>query len=80
MIESQARSGVRVSTDDATRPYIKVPVDQLRRVREVLDNNQVSYWVEPNEISVGGMPPVAFINLAASADVKMVQALLDSAA
>ena len=80
MTDSQAREKIRVSTDGTAGPYIMVPLEQLKRVRDLLDKNQVPYWVESDAVSVDGKPAIAFINLGASADANEVQALLNSAA
>jgi hypothetical protein len=80
MTDSQAREKIRVSTDGTAGPYIMVPLEQLKRVRDLLDKNQVTYWVESDAISVDGKPAIAFINLGVSADANEVQALLNSAA
>ena len=82
MTDSQAREKIRVSTDGTAGPYIMVPLAQLKRVRDLLDKNQVTYWVEveSDAVSVNGKPAIAFIILGASADANEVQALLNSAA
>jgi hypothetical protein len=80
MTDSQTRGKIRVSTDGSARPYIMVPLEQLKGIRDLLDKNHVTYWVESDAISVDGKPAISFINLGLSADANKVQSLLDSAA
>src|SRR5262245_18479625 len=46
-----------------TEPLIIVPVEQLDRLREILDANGVRYEVDEEYLSVDEGPEVAFVNL-----------------
>ena len=72
---------IRVSTDGTGKfSWIKLPADQLDRVRTVLDANRVGYWVEHGVISFDGGPYMAWIQLRRKTDPNYVQSLLDAAA
>jgi hypothetical protein len=79
MIDAETQKPIRVSSGGTAGPYIKVPVDRLTRVRDLLDSNGVKYWVESAAISMGGKPAIAFINLGLTGDAGRVQAILDEA-
>lgn len=81
MIDSQPRKKIKVSGGGtAGPPYIIVPVDQLARIQQSLDQYQIQYWVDSDSISLDGDPAVTFINLDDSEDAKKIQAILDDAA
>ena len=79
MTDTTTRNRLKVSDGGTGGPYLMVPVDQLATVRAVLDRNSVFYWTEPNAISVGGGPSIAFINFGRSGVAERVQAILDAA-
>ena len=79
MIDSQSRRQIRVSIDGTAGPYIRVPVDQLSHVRQILDQQEIHYWVESDAISFNGNPAVAIVNLGRSEDARKVQTVLDDA-
>lgn len=70
---------IRVQTD-GTGKYskIKLPADQLDRVRAVLDASNVGYWVQHGITSFDGGPFMATIQLRLKTDPQQVQALLDA--
>ena len=80
MIDIQTRREIRVSTGGTAGPYIVVPLEQLARVRAILNEHGISYWVEPDAISLDEKPAVAIVNLGLSGDARKVQELLDDAA
>lgn len=45
MTDTTTRRPIRVSNDEASGPYIWVPVDLLEKVRTLLDANGIPYWV-----------------------------------
>lgn len=71
---------IRVLSDEGSKPYITAPVDQLKQLREILDANGVSYWVEHNVISVDGRPAMAVINLRGKDNIYEIQEILDRVA
>jgi hypothetical protein len=80
MTDTSNRKPIRVSTDGTSGGYIMVSVDQLDKVRKLLQENDVPHWVDHNAISVDGRPAVAVINLGRRTDPRRVQELLDAAA
>ena len=80
MTDTTTQRPIRVSTDDASGSYIRVPVALLERVQRLLVENDVAHWVEHYAISVDGRPAVTVINLRRNADPSRVQDLLDAAA
>lgn len=78
MIDTTTRQLLYVSTDGDAGPYIMVPVDQLERVKPLLDTHKVPYWVDDEAISLDGKPEVAVINLGKGSNPATVQSLLDS--
>jgi hypothetical protein len=79
MIDSETRQPIRVSADGTAGPYIMVSAVQLDRVRKLLEDHQIVYWVDHMVVSVDGRPAVAVINLRRGSDPRQVQALLDAA-
>ncbi len=68
-----------VSTDGGAGPYMILPADLLDKVTSLLDENQISYWVDEELISVDGGPEDAFINFKRGSDPADIQRILDSA-
>ena len=78
MIDTSTQKPLRVSTAGNAGPYIMVPVDQLESVRNLLDTNEISYWVDEEAVSLDGKPAITVINLGQQTDPKIIQGLLDS--
>jgi len=78
MIDTSTARPLSVSTDGDAGPYIMVPVSQVEKVRSLLDENSIPYWVDAEAISVDGEPEITVINLGTGADSEAVQKLLDS--
>lgn len=78
MIDVTTHERLYVSTDGGAGPYIMVLEEQLGAVKALLDQNNVSYWVDEEAISIDGKPEVAVINLDHRSDPVTVQRLLDS--
>jgi len=79
MIDASTKKPLHVSTDGDAPPYIMVPVQQVDDVRKLLDENNISYWVDEIAISLDGKPEVTVVNLGRGTDAAAVQAILDSA-
>ena len=79
MIDVSTDRQLCVSTDGNAGPYIMVPVVQLDKVRTVLSDNAISYWVDQEAISLDGKPEITVVNLGRDADPKIVQQHLDDA-
>jgi hypothetical protein len=80
MTDTATRRPLRVSAESPSGPYIRVSVEVLAKVRKLLDENNVPYWVEHLAISVDGRPAETVINLGRKVDSHQVQALLDAVA
>jgi hypothetical protein len=72
------REPIRVSTHATAGSSIMLPADQVDRVRQILDQHSISYWVDHTIISVDGNPPTAWIYLGRQTDPNQVQLLLDA--
>ncbi len=59
--------------------YIKLTLDQLDKVRNLLDRDEIPYWVDSIAISIDGKPAVTVINLGLNNNAAQVQAILDEA-
>lgn len=77
MTDTATGERLRVSTDGTAGPYIMVPISQLDEVRELLDRQEISFWVNSHAISLDGEPLVTVINLGLYGDASRVQAILD---
>lgn len=77
-IETQAR--LKVSTDGDAGPYLMVPLGQLPEVTRVLSGNGIRFSVDDDAIELDGKAAIAVIDFGRSADVRMIQGLLDAAA
>lgn len=69
---------IRVLSDRGTKPYRAASLDQLNRLREILDANGISYWVDHLAISIDDGPAMTAISLRGKIDVREVQKILDS--
>jgi hypothetical protein len=79
MTDTTTDRPIRVSVDEKSGPYIKVPVELLEKVRAVLLENEIPHWVEHIAISVDGAPAETVINIRRGTDPRRVQDLLDAA-
>lgn len=79
MIDTSTDKPMSVSTGGDAGPYIMAPVSQLEKVRLLLDENTIPYWVDEIAISLNGKPEVTVINLGRGVDAVVVQAFLDNA-
>ena len=79
MIDAGTDKRLSVSNDGNAGPYIMVVVEQLDKVRLLLDENRISYWVDREAISLDGKPAVTVVNLGNDADPLEIQQLLDEA-
>ncbi len=68
---------IQVGTTSAG-PYIRITVDQLERVKQLLSDHGVKYWVDHLAVSVDGQPAVTDVNLGRKGDPIRAQAILDS--
>jgi hypothetical protein len=79
MTDTATNQPLRVQTDSTGKySLIDLPVDQLDRVRALLDAGEVPYWVQHGFTSYNGGPYMAVIHLRRKADPKKAQALLDA--
>jgi hypothetical protein len=78
MIDITTQKPLQVSTDGGARPYIDLPLDQVKAVQEVLEANGVPHTVDEDAISMDDEPFIATIDLGRGADPVAIQAILDS--
>ena len=78
MIDITTKKPLRVSTDGGARPYIDLPLDQLKEVKELLEANGVRHTVDEQAVSMDDGPFFALIDLGRGGDAEAVQAILDS--
>jgi hypothetical protein len=78
MIDTLTNKPLYVSTDGNAGPYIMLPESQLEKVKNHLDVNNISYWVDEEAISLDGKPEVAVINLGHGSDPEKIQNILDN--
>jgi len=77
MIDSSTHQTVKVQTEGNAGPYIAVDLQDLERVQALLRQHQQSFATDREAISVSGEPATAIINLGRSANVQVIQQLLD---
>ena len=77
MIDQATGSPIRVSTDRAAGPYIRLPFSQLDELKRILGSHGISYSVRENVISLSGGPFMAVVSLGRGTDAEAVQAILD---
>ncbi len=78
MIDVTTKKPLQVSTEGDAGPYIMVPVEQAPVVRDLLDANDIPYWVDEGVVSLNGRPEVTVVNLGQSSSPAAVQGLLDN--
>jgi len=78
MIDSMNQARIVLSSDGTAGPCIMVPLDQLETVKSMLRENQVSFWVDANVISLNGQPEIAVVNLGRRESAEHIQRLLDA--
>jgi hypothetical protein len=79
MIDVTTKKRLSVSTDGNAGPYIVVPLAQVDDVRNLLDANEIQYWVDEAAISLDGQPELTVVNLGSGSDAAAVQKILDDA-
>lgn len=79
MLDISTNKKMYVSTDGTAGPYIMVPVEQLAKVRALLDANDIPYWVDEAAISLNRKAEITVVNLGRACDPSHVQDLLDQA-
>ena len=73
------RERIAIYNNGTETPYIMVPLDQLEAIESILDENQISYWVDSHAVSLNGKPEIVVINLGRAAISTQIQQLLDAA-
>lgn len=80
MIDVSTQKPLQVRNEGTVGPYVCVPLDQLDRVRQHLDQHGIHYRVSENALSLNGGPYLVDVNFARNADPEAIQAVLDAAA
>jgi hypothetical protein len=70
---------IRVMVSRSSGPYLKVPQDQLDKVRELLQAHGVGHWADHLAISIDGRPATVRVYLDKKCDPDQVQQILDAA-
>ena len=78
MIDATTQKPLRISPYGRIRPYIRLPLGQLKEVRQVLEAKGVYHTVDENAISLDDGPFIVTIDLGRGADTEAIQAILDS--
>jgi hypothetical protein len=79
MIDEMTKKPMRVDSDTVAGPFLMLPLSQLERVRELLDQNGIYYWPDSTAISLFNKPPRIVINFGRTGDANRIQAILDKA-
>ncbi len=80
MIDSATHKPIEVRFTAEAGPYIRVSVEQLEPLREVLLKHDIRHWVDLFPVSVDGRPAMTKIYIRKGTDPGHVQRLLDAAA
>jgi hypothetical protein len=79
MIDQTIQKPFRVKSDGIAGSFLRLPLAQLKSVREVLDHLAIRYWVDSEAISLDGKPAKIVINFGKTGDAARIQAALDEA-
>ncbi len=79
MIDTATQKPIQVLLAEVSGPYLWVSVDNIDRVRRVLEAHEVSFWVSHHAIAVNGKPAVTVINIKKGTNPDTVQGFLDQA-
>ena len=77
MIDIATNERLIVEVEEDAGPYMMVAVDQLDAICQLLEANQISFWVARSAISIDGGPETTVINFRRNTNAPAVQALLD---
>lgn len=78
MQNTESGDQIIVSTDGTAGPYIVVDVSRLAEVQQLLNDNGIQHFVDPNAVENYNQPVMGVINLFNESDVEQTQQLLDS--
>ena len=78
MVDVTNKKPLRVSTDGTAGPYLMLPLDDVGRVKGLLDSHGIRYFVEENAVSLNGRPYVTLIDFGLRGDASSIQTILDS--
>ncbi len=70
---------LRVSADGTAGPYLMLPLDDVVRVKVLLDAHGIYHSVEEDAISIDGSPYITVIDFGLEADADRIQSIFDSA-
>ena len=80
MIDHTSQRKLQVTPAGDAGCYIMLPVEDVEKVRKLLDTTDTNYWVDEGAVSLNGGPFVTVINFPPGTKADAVQQLLDSAA
>jgi hypothetical protein len=79
MLDEMTKDRLRVKEASVAGPFLVLPLSQVGRVREVLDQNAIRYSVDSYAISPDHKPPRTVISFGRTGDANRIQSLLDEA-
>ena len=79
MVDVTTSKPLRVSTDGTAGPYLMLPLDDVVRVKVLLDAHGIYHAVEEDAISIDGSPYITVIDFGLEADADRIQSIFDSA-
>lgn len=77
MIDATTQQPLRIFTNGAAQPQIRVLTSQLDEIKRVLDQYTVRYSVSELAISINGGPERTVVTFGNEADVARIQAIFD---
>lgn len=78
MVDVIKKKPLQVSTDGTAGPYLMLPLDDVGRVKGLLDSHGIGHSVEEDAISLDGSPYIAVIDFGLEADADRIQSIFDS--
>lgn len=79
MLDVAKKPTLKVSTDGTAGPYLVLPLEDVGRVKDLLDLHGISHTVEEDAISLDGSPYIAVIDFGLEADTDRIQSIFDTA-
>lgn len=80
MTDVATKEPLRVEPNETAGPYLRVSVDQLPALKQVLDRNGVFYWEDGFATRLGDRPAITYVNFGYKGRPRIaeLQALLDT--
>ena len=80
MVDVATKLPLRVLPNERAGPYLRVSMDQLPALKQVLDRHAVFYWEDGFATKLGGLPAITYVNFGHKGKARQadIQALLDA--